>query len=234
MPLSVILSVVTLSLLWGWATEGAIFAMCWAGILRIGEIVGATRSDLVLPGDGIPGMRNILFKIKEPKSRGRAARHQAARIDPVDFVVLISAVFRNFSPAQLLWNMSVPTLRKRLMALLGAIGLPTSKRGTERPYELSSLRPGGATFLLNLTENPDLVRRRGRWASLKVMEIYLQEISFATGVSRLDEDVKSRIERLSSAFGQVLQQAVNYLDCAVPCTAWPHLFKHHQRREGTG
>ena len=234
MPLSVILSVVTLSLLWGWATEGALFAMCWAGILRVGELVGATRADLVLPGDGIPGMRNILFKIKEPKSRGRAARHQAARIDPEDFVLLISAVFRNFSPTQLLWSMSVPTLRKRLMALLGAIGLPTSKKGTERPYELSSLRPGGATFLLNLTENPDLVRRRGRWASLKVMEIYLQEISFATGVSRLDEDVKSRIERLSSAFGQVLLQAVNYLDCAVPCTAWPHLFKHHQRREGTG
>ena len=234
MPLSVILSVVSLSLLWGWATEGALFAMCWAGILRVGELVGATRADLVLPGDGIPGMRNILFKIREPKSRGRAARHQAARIDPEDFVLLISAVFKNFSQNQPLWSMSVQTLRKRMISLLKAIGLPTSKNGGERPYELSSLRPGGATFLLNLTENPDLVRRRGRWASLKVMEIYLQEISFATGVSRLDEEVKSRIERLSSAFGPVLRQAVTYLDCAVPCTAWPFLFRHHQRREGTG
>lgn len=137
MPLSVILSVVTLSLLWGWATEGALFAMCWAGTLRVGELVGATRADLVFPGDGIPGMQNILFKIRELKSRGRAARHKAARIDPEDFVLLISAVFKNFSPNQPLWNMSVQTLRKRMISLLNAVGLPTSKKGAERPYELN-------------------------------------------------------------------------------------------------
>ena len=29
--------------------------------------------------------------------------------------------------------------------------------------------------MLHCTENPDLVRRRGRWMSMRVMEIYLQD-----------------------------------------------------------
>lgn len=52
-------------------------------------------------------------------------------------------------------------------------------------YKLSFLRPGGATFLLQLTENGDFVRSRGRWLSSKVLEIYIQEAAVATYQSRL-------------------------------------------------
>ena len=48
--------------------------------------------------------------------------------------------------------------------------------------DLSSFRPGGATWLPQASDNPELVRRRGRWLSPKVMEIYLQEVQFATFV----------------------------------------------------
>ena len=51
------------------------------------------RSDLMLPSDMSSGTFFALLRIKFPKARGRAARHQAARVDPPDIVELLTAVF---------------------------------------------------------------------------------------------------------------------------------------------
>lgn len=51
--------------------------------------------------------------------------------------------------------------------------------GEMRGFDLASLRPGGATLLLR-TEDLELIRRRGRWLSSRVMEIYLQEVMATT------------------------------------------------------
>lgn len=77
LPLSVLLAMSTLSLLWGWPTEAAIWLMTWIGLLRIGEVLEAVRSDLLLPRDSAPGIEHILLRIREPKTRGRGARHQS-------------------------------------------------------------------------------------------------------------------------------------------------------------
>lgn len=82
MPRAILVAIVGLSLLWGWPHEAAIFMMAWAGLLRIGEATSATRSDLILPCDSAPGSDFGLLRIRVPKTRGLAARHQAARLDP--------------------------------------------------------------------------------------------------------------------------------------------------------
>ena len=62
-------------------------------LLRVGEVfLEATRADLLLPADSAPGTSRILLRIKAPKTRGRAAKHQAAPVDPQDLVQLISTV----------------------------------------------------------------------------------------------------------------------------------------------
>ena len=86
----------------------------------------ARRSDLVLPSDGAPGTNYILMRIRTPKTRGRAAHHQAARVDAQDFVQLISKVFENLGRGEPLWPFSAGTLRKRFEALLRALSLPTA------------------------------------------------------------------------------------------------------------
>lgn len=43
------LSLVGIALMWGWPVEAAIIALTWTGALRIGEVLGAVRKDLVLP-----------------------------------------------------------------------------------------------------------------------------------------------------------------------------------------
>lgn len=76
--------------------------------------LNAKRSDLVLPEESAPGINYVLLRLEEPKTRGRSARHQAARIEPRDLVLLISAVFGSLNPSEKLWKMSSATLRKRV------------------------------------------------------------------------------------------------------------------------
>ena len=101
-----------------------------------------------------------MLRVPEPKTRGKGARHQAARIDPSDIVSLIAGVFRNFDADQKLWGLSAATLRRRFSQLLGAVGLQTRAVAGIRPFDLGSLRPGGATWLLNRTEDTNLVQKR--------------------------------------------------------------------------
>ena len=49
MPHQVLIALVTAAWYWAWRREAGIFALAWGGLLRISEIYGAYREDLVLP-----------------------------------------------------------------------------------------------------------------------------------------------------------------------------------------
>lgn len=224
LPLSVLLAVLTTCLWWGWPLEAAVFALAWNGILRIGEVLLSKRKDLVLPDDSMPGVNFILLRIRAPKTRGRAAKHQAARVDPSDMIQLLVGVFGELPPDRLLWPYSAATLRKRFSAVLSSLGLPESTKSC-RGFDLGSK---GATHLLLTTEDPELCRRRGRWLSTRVMEIYLQEVMATTFVQRLDPKVRSTIYDRAAVFPQVLQLSMSFLATGIPCKVWPRLFPQAQ------
>ena len=224
LPRSVLLAFAALAMLWTWTTEAGIFLLSWCGLLRIGEVISARRRDLILPQDGAPGITFVLLRITTPKTRGRTARHQSARVDQRDVVEYLSVVFAGYQPDQLLWPMSSSTLRKRLNLLQTALGMPTTRSHDSCPYDLGSFRPGGATDLLQQFEDSELVRRRGRWVSHKVLEIYLQEVSTATFHTRLSAESRSKISRLSFAFTDIRLQCQAFLKNNIPAIAWRHLW----------
>ena len=51
MPWQVLLACISAAILWGWPRVAAILALSWGGLLRIGEVLSATRRDLLLPHD---------------------------------------------------------------------------------------------------------------------------------------------------------------------------------------
>lgn len=231
MPASVLLAILAVAILWGWIEEAAIFGMAWAGLLRIGEALQALRSDLVLPEDAAPGMTYALLRIRKPKTRGRHAKHQAARIDPTDIVQLLQIAFSKKSRDQKLWPFSAPTLRKRLTDLMKAIKLPSDKDGS-RQFGLSSLRPGGASWLLSCCEDSEMVRCRGRWATTRTMEIYLQEVMYVTFVERLPAATKEAIHTCAASFPDLLKRAKFLSDAEIPCSTWYALLRD-RRNFGT-
>ena len=96
--------------------------------------------------------------------------------------------------------------------------------GGQRAIDLGSFRPGGATHLLQISEDSELVRRRGRWASHKVMEIYLQEVAAVQFIPGQPLEVRARILTFAKAFPKVLGQAQQWSRQRVPRSAWHALF----------
>ena len=121
-PPAVLLAVLTASLLWGWTREAGCFAMAFGGVMRIGEVFKATRASLILPQDVGFSQSFVLVKIEEPKTRHRGPRHQAAKIEAVDLVSVVTVAFSKLSAGEKLWPFSPQTLRKRFDILLKKVG----------------------------------------------------------------------------------------------------------------
>ena len=216
MPATILLAMLTVSIFWGWYREAGIFSLAWGGLLRIGEATALLRSDLVLPVDMLHAQCHILVRIEEPKTRLRAARHQAAK----NLVQLISLVFEDLPRSSRLWPQSTQTLRRRFDLILERLGISTSRLG-RRPLDLGSFRPGGATFLLQQTEDSELVRRRGRWASPKVMEIYIQEVMACLFFPELPFDTRQKVMQLAQSFAPLLEKVSLWKLQGIPRSSWP-------------
>ena len=47
MPHQVLVAILSAALYWGWTREAAVFALAWGALLRIGEVLDASRADLI-------------------------------------------------------------------------------------------------------------------------------------------------------------------------------------------
>ena len=159
----------------------------------IGEILNAYRADLILPSDVGNTSDDVLLKIQEPKTRYRSARHQAGKLEQYDLIEIVRIGFGRLGPQEKLWHLSGATLRSRLTKLLSTLGLPHLPTHVPKALTLASFRPGGATHLIAVSESAELVRRRGRWASFRTMEMYLQEVAASTYMNEISETAKEKV-----------------------------------------
>ena len=180
MPFQILVAVIATAWSWGWSREASLFALAWGALLRIGEIFDAFRGDLILPSDVGFTIDYALLKIREPKTRYRSARHQAGKVEQYDLIEIVRLGLEKLRPDEPLWHLSGSTLRSRLTRILSTLGLPHLPTHVPKALSLASLRPGGATHLISVSESAEMVRRRGRWASFRTMEMYLQEVAAST------------------------------------------------------
>ena len=173
MPWQILLAAITVCFSWGWMEMAGMLALMWGGLLRVGEFLQATRADLLLPVDTGYTNQFALLSLKEPKTRFTTARHQTAKLDIPDLLQVVHLAFSRLSSKQKLWCRSGQTLRNRFKAVLLELGITPQVQLNGKGLDLASLRPGGATWLLQTTENGELTRRRGRWVNQRVMDIYI-------------------------------------------------------------
>ena len=228
MPFQVLMALLALCLAWGWHNVGGCLALSWGAFLRAGEIISGLRRHLLLPCDVQGSIRYGLFSIEEPKSRNVAARHQSAKIDIPDLLEYVELMFGGLAPHQRLWPQSGQTLRSRLKSFLSHLGLPHEYGPGVKPLDLGSLRAGGATWTLTMTENPELVRRRGRWLNARTMEIYIQELSAVQFFSSVDPTVKQRIFMLARAFPKMLAMAQQFHRLQLAPGSWRFLYAQEE------
>ena len=128
------------------------------------------REDLVLPRDADFSANYALLQISEPKTRFRTARHQVAKLDQPQLLALVALAFGKLNAGQRLWPFSGQTMRGRFQKLATANKLDRLPKGLSRGLDLGSLRAGGASWIMMVSDNIDMIRRRDRWVNMKVME----------------------------------------------------------------
>ena len=220
MPAMVLLGALSVCISWGWIRLAGSFALMWGGLLRPGELCKATRKDLLLPCDLGWTIPFCILSIGEPKTRYSSARHQSAKVDMADLVAIIGLAFGELRPHHKLWPYSPQTLRLRLKSVLSAMWLPVVGTPMLKPLDLGSFRPGGATHIIQMTEDGELLQRRGRWANRKMMEIYVQEVSSLLYLKQVDPKVRQRVLQLASAFPDLHRKASAFTAASIPTTVW--------------
>ena len=75
------------------------------------------------------------------------------------------------------------------------------------------------------------VRRRGRWVTTKVCELYLQEVLYTTYTAKLDGKIRDKIQKLAGTFPLVLTKAIGLLRGAIPMQVWFRLFQAEDNEE---
>ncbi|CAE7324647.1 unnamed protein product [Symbiodinium necroappetens] len=199
MPWQVLVSLVATALLWGWVKVAGALALAWGGLLRIGEVPGALRSDL------------LLFS---------AARHQAVRVDQPNLLAVLELVYQKVPSGCKLWPFSGQTLRSRFQQLCSALQLPIGRSPGKNGLELSSLRAGGATWLMNTVEDSEFVRRRGRWLSHRIMEIYIQEVTSLQFLPTLPAPAREKVFLALETFPVILDRVVFFASVGILPTVW--------------
>lgn len=224
-PFQIIMALLSVSLMWVWLPMAGAIAMMWGALLRPGELTSAIRKQLTLPSDLENTISFGILAITEPKTRFSAARHQAARLDIPDLLEVAEMAFSSMDLSQRIWPFSGQTLRLRFKDLLRAVGLPTEKKDGLKPLDLGSLRAGGATWTLQVTESGELCRRRGRWVSQKVMDLYIQEVPSLQYFNHVRPAVKSNVLTFARAFPSILEKAKLLHHCKIDPRTWYIIFK---------
>ena len=223
MPYQVLIALIGAAWSWGWKREASVFALAWGALLRIGEVLDASRRDLVLPSDVGNSIDYVLLKICEPKTRYRAARHQAGKLEQIDLIEIVKIGFEKLHPEDKLWNLSGSTLRTRLTRLLRCLDLPHQIGQIPKPLSLASFRPGGATHLITVSESAELVRRRGRWASFKTMEMYLQEVAASTYLNDVSDEARENVLLTLRNFPELMRRVLQFNANLIPESTWYYL-----------
>eukprot|EP00435_Cladocopium_sp_Y103_P072261 s203_g39.t1 len=220
LPFQVLLAGISVAIAWGWERVAGSLPLMWGALLRAGEFLAATRAQLMLPRDVDNTVTFGLLSIPEPKTRMTAARHQVAKLDIPDLLQVVDMAFGRLGKECRLWQGSGQTLRTRFKQLLNALSLPIVKKLGVKPPDLGSLRSGGATWLIMVTEQSDLVMRRGRWLNTKTMSIYLQESMATLYLQKVPKAAKEKVLLYAALFACYLEKAVCFQAACIPSTQW--------------
>ena len=191
----------SLCLLWSWYRFLGVTLTGFLGMLHPAEFLVLKRRDLVLPSDSLHSEPVFFVHVTNPKT-WRFARRQHCKIDDPLVLLYVERAFAALSPGESLFAGGSFAYRKRWDAALHRLGIATGQ--SSRGATPAVLRGSGATYMFLSTEDLPRVQWRGRWAQLKTVEHYIQEVAAQTLVAKLDPLAKHRIGVLDSASSALL------------------------------
>ena len=181
----------------GWLRFAATLLLGIEGIARIGELLRATRGDLVLPLDMFDVSTAAAFlRVNRPKTLRRGkGRIQHLKVENHLAISFLQYVFGPLSDFLPLFPLSASAFRNRWDKLLSALRVPLHLR--PKP---GGIRGGGAILAYKRGESIQNILWRMRILSQSTLESYLQELAADSPLTQLPEVSKVRIRKFSSLY----------------------------------
>ena len=195
MPATVLLAAVSLAATWGWWKFAAVLLIGFHTLLRPSEVLFATHSHLILPGDLLSALMIAYVRVDVPKT-DRVYPKQHGKISEVLVVEFLSAMYDDYPPHKFLCGGSAAQFRNRWNAVFSSLGLPVME--ADSGVTPSALRGSGATWLHHVTEDIARIQWRGRWKRIHTLESYLQETAAQILLSSVSKAHRARISELAS------------------------------------
>ena len=207
-PEAVMQAVVALLCLW-LAPEAALaIAIGFTAMLRPGEIAELRFSDILSPEQFLAPEGRMFVRIRDPKMRRLSARREFVRLDHTVLAQFASALKARHGEHDPLFPGGTYQLRKVWTSCMMFFGIPYTDGAGLTP---ASLRAGGATWLFNQDQRLDVVKWRGRWACMRTLEIYIQEVAALSVLPSLPQETRNKIQRFSLQAGPLISWSTDYL-----------------------
>jgi len=184
-------AVCSLALLWDWTAWLGVTLLGFLGMLHPAEFIFLSRSDILLPADTLVDERVLYIYIQHPKT-ARFARRQHCKVDDPLALRFIEKVFGSLPSTSRLFPFGASAYRRRWDSIMNRLGVPHSL--PTRGCTPASLRGSGATHMYLSFDDLGKVQWRGRWAQMKTLEFYIQEVAAQTLVGKLDPVSRERVK----------------------------------------
>ncbi len=136
------------------------------------------------------------------------AKREHVRVDDFEVTQFLELLLFKAPRDGRLFGGTAAYFRKCFDLILDELHVPSGEAHGLTP---ASLRSGGATFWYKLTDSPEWVRFRGRWATSRMLEIYIQEVASLTVLADLPLTVRSRLIELADQAPYLLSAATQRL-----------------------
>ena len=173
----------------GWIDTAVALVLGFSTFTRTGELFSARKCDFLLSWDRGSGV----WTLPLTKSGRRHGAPESVTITDPWIVRLLYGYLSRLHPSDLLLSCSPHTQRVRLQQACQALDI-------DRGFTWYSLRRGGATHALIVTQNLPSVCLQGRWTSLKTARIYLTEAQTRLAEYRLDRAHELRLHTLACSY----------------------------------
>lgn len=200
-PAIVIKAATALAILWSWTSWAGLLLLGFGALLHPSEMLNLCRRDLVFPSDMHYDSTSLYVRIRDPKT-ARFARRQHGRIDDASIIALTEKLFGKLPFDARLFPASASTFRQQWDSVMDRFEVP--RRQSQHGATPGVLRGSGATYLYCNSEDINWVAWRGRWARVRTLEFYLQEVSSLMLVHELSRSARSKIFSLADASASII------------------------------
>ena len=200
-PWPVCKAMAALALGWKWFRFALVLLIAFRGILHIGEVLRATRGDLVLPTDLLSEKSDrMCLKVREPKSKRRGGgREQHATILDSELVSACEKAFKTLNPEAALFPYSAHTFRWRWDEVLKVLSVPGDLGLTP-----GCIRGGAAVHAYQSGVPVHDLLWRMRIQHLATLQHYLQEMAAESVLGKMPANARRSIKVSASMLSPLL------------------------------